>query len=210
MFTLPELPYQKDDLAPYLSANVLNYHYGKHHQGYVNALNNLVAGTDFCTCTNEDLPAVIKATHSDLATRSIFNNAGQVWNHNFYWQSITKNGVVTPKGELLDRINKDFESVEKFNNAFTEAGKGHFGSGWVWLVFDTVEQKLKILCTANGDTPITQYPDTYPLLTMDVWEHAYYLDYFNVRQNYIEIFLKHLVNWDFASQRFSQCIDNVK
>ena len=143
MFTLPQLPYQKDDLVPYLSASILDYHYGKHHQGYVNALNNLVVGTDFCTYTNEELPAVIKATYGNLATRSIFNNAGQVWNHNFYWQSIKKNGGITPTGKLLDRINKDFGSIDKFNYAFTESGKSHFGSGWVWLVLILQSKNLK-------------------------------------------------------------------
>ncbi|CEI85308.1 superoxide dismutase [Ehrlichia minasensis] len=202
MFTLPELPYQQSDLLPYLSAEILGYHYNKHHQGYVNALNSLVVGTDFSECTNEDLPKIIEATSGNLGSRSIFNNAGQVWNHNFYWESMKKNGGGTPTGKLLDKINEDFGSMDDFNNAFINAGKNHFGSGWVWLVFDMNEQKLKILCTSNGDTPITQYPETRPLLTMDVWEHAYYLDYFNVRQNYIETFLKHLVNWDFAAQRF--------
>lgn len=202
MFTLPELPYQQSDLMPYLSFEILGYHYNKHHQGYVNTLNTLVAGTDFSKCTNEDLPKIIKTTSGDLGSKSIFNNAGQVWNHNFYWESMKKNGGGFPTGKLLDKINEDFGSMDDFNNAFINAGKSHFGSGWVWLVFDMNEQKLKILCTSNGDTPITQYPGTHPLLTMDVWEHAYYLDYFNVRQNYIEAFLQHLVNWDFAAQKF--------
>ena len=201
MFTLPKLAYQREDLEPYLSVKILDYHYGKHHQGYVNTLNTLVADTDFYGSDNESLPSIIKTTYGKPNLKSIFNNAGQVWNHNFYWESIKKNGGGSPSGKLLDKINEDFGSMDDFNNAFINAGKSHFGSGWVWLVLSD-ENKLKIVCTANGDTPITEYPNTYPLLTMDVWEHAYYLDYFNVRQSYVEVFLKHLVNWDFATKRF--------
>ncbi|WDM84997.1 superoxide dismutase [Ehrlichia sp. JZT12] len=200
MFTLPELPYHMDDLEPYLSAQILDYHYGKHHQGYVNTLNTLVADTEFADLKNEDLPSIIQTTHKRPELKSIFNNAGQVWNHNFYWESMKKGGGGSPKGKLLDKINEDFGSISNFYTAFTNAGTKHFGSGWVWLVLSD-KKRLQVLSTANGDTPITE-PNTYPLLTMDVWEHAYYLHYFNSRQNYINAFLENLVNWDFATKRF--------
>jgi len=188
---LSGLPYSKDALSPYISARTLEFHYGKHHSGYVEKLNALVAGTEFAKDTIED---IIKKIATNASKSSIFNNAAQVWNHTFYWQSMKKGGGGVPKGNIANRIKADFGSYEKFVEEFKNAALTQFGSGWAWLVVNN--GKLAVMKTANADTPIVH--GLTPLLTVDVWEHAYYLDYQNRRADYLEVFIKHLINWDFA------------
>lgn len=192
-FQLPELPYSKDALAPHISAETLEYHYGKHHAGYVTKLNAAVEGTPKAEMTLEE---VIRNSEGGL-----FNNAAQVWNHTFYWNSLSPNGGGEPTGELAQAINKDFGSFASFKEEFTKAAGGQFGSGWAWLVKDS-SGKLSVTATANAETPMTDSKVT-PLLTCDVWEHAYYIDFRNARPKYIEAFWS-LVNWDFAEENFSK------
>lgn len=191
-FELPKLPYEKSALAPYVSENTLNFHHGKHHQAYVTNLNNLIAGTDL---EGKTLEEVIKISWSEKKA-GIFNNAAQVWNHTFYWHSMKPKGGGKPSGKVLEKIQTDFGSYENFVIEFKNAGATQFGSGWAWLVLD--DGKLKIVKTSNAETPLTTAAK--PLMTMDVWEHAYYLDYQNARPTYIDTFLNHLVNWDFVTQ----------
>jgi Fe-Mn family superoxide dismutase len=190
---LPKLPYEKNQLEPFISENTLNFHYGKHHQTYVTNLNNLISGTDL---EKKSLEEIIIATVDDSSKAGIFNNAAQVWNHSFYWNSMKPNGGGKPEGKILNKIEEDFGSYEKFVEEFKTAGATQFGSGWAWLVLEN--NKLKVTKTANAQTPLTS--NAKPLMTMDVWEHAYYLDYQNARPNYIETFLNKLVNWDFVSE----------
>ncbi|MEE9344678.1 MAG: Fe-Mn family superoxide dismutase [Methylococcales bacterium] len=184
---LPALPYSQDALQPTISAETLEYHYGKHHQAYVTNLNNLIEGTEFAELSLED---IIRK-----ATAGIFNNAAQVWNHTFYWNSLSPQGGGDPSGALADQIKTTFGSVDAFKEQFSKAGATQFGSGWVWLV-KKADGSLAIYSTANAECPLTQ-GDT-PLLTCDVWEHAYYIDYRNARPKYLEAFWN-LVNWDFAA-----------
>ncbi len=190
-FTLPPLPYAQDALEPHISANTLSFHYGKHHQAYVTNLNKLIEGTKL---ENETLENIILASAKDPAQAGIFNNAAQVWNHTFYWDSMKPNGGGKPTGALLAKIEKDFGGYDKFVEAFKQAGATQFGSGWAWLVLDG--DTLKVTKTPNADLPMAHGQKA--LLTMDVWEHAYYLDYQNRRPDYIATFLDKLVNWDFA------------
>lgn len=192
-FELPKLPYAKDALDPYISENTLNFHYGKHHQAYVTKLNELISGTDL---EKKSLEEIIKETEKDSTRAGIFNNAAQVWNHTFFWHSMKAGGGGKPSGELLKKIEADFGSFDTFVAEFKNAGVTQFGSGWAWLVLE--DGKLKITKTGNAATPLTT--NAKPLMTMDVWEHAYYLDYQNARPNYIDTFLKYLVNWDFVEQ----------
>lgn len=192
-FTLPPLPYAQNALEPHISANTLSFHYGKHHQAYVTNLNNLVKDTPLASASLEE---VIMASAKDPAKAGIFNNAAQVWNHTFYWNSMKPNGGGAPKGELAKKIDKDFGSLDKFKEAFKQAGATQFGSGWAWLVLDG--GTLKVTKTGNADLPMAHGQKA--LLTMDVWEHAYYLDYQNRRPDYISTFLDKLVNWDFAEK----------
>ena len=196
-FELPKLPYEKNSLSPHISENTINYHHGKHHQAYVTNLNNLVLGTDL---ENKSLEEVIKSTHGNKERVSIFNNAAQVWNHTFYWNSMKPNGGGKPSGEVLAKIEADFGSYESFFTEFKNAAATQFGSGWAWLVLDA--GKLKIVKTGNAETPITT--SATPLMTIDVWEHAYYLDFQNARPNYIDTFLNHLVNWDFVAENIKK------
>ena len=186
-FTLPHLPYEMDALAPHISKETLEYHYGKHHQAYVTNLNKLVADSDFATMTLED---VIKKSSG-----GIFNNAAQVWNHTFYWHCLSPNGGGEPTGKLADAINHAFGSFAAFQEQFTQAAITTFGSGWAWLVQDK-QGNLKITSTSNAGTPMTD--ELTALMTCDVWEHAYYIDYRNARPNYMNAFW-HLVNWDFVA-----------
>ncbi len=188
-FELPKLPYAKTDLAPHLSEETFNYHYEKHHTAYVTILNKLTEGKPEAGKSLEDL---IKTTEG-----GVFNSAAQVWNHTFYWHSMKKGGGGAPTGKLADAINKDFGSFDEFKKQFTEAATTQFGSGWGWLVKGK-DGKLKVVKTGNADCPL-KYGDT-PLLTIDVWEHAYYIDYRNARPKYIETFLNNLANWDFAAK----------
>jgi Fe-Mn family superoxide dismutase len=192
-FTLPPLPYEKNALEPHISSRTLDFHHGKHHQTYVDNLNKLIANTEL---ENKPLEEIIRLSAQDTAKAGIFNNAAQVWNHTFYWHSLKKEGGELPQGVLLKRIAQDFGDYDKFKEAFKQAGATQFGSGWVWLV----EEKgtLKIVKTGNADLPMIHGQKA--LLTCDVWEHAYYLDYQNRRPDYLEVFLNHLVNWDFAAK----------
>jgi Fe-Mn family superoxide dismutase len=192
-FELPPLPYAMDALAPHISAETLEYHYGKHHQTYVTNLNKLVEGTDHA---DADLESVIMAAEN---ASGLFNNAAQVWNHTFYWSSMAPGGGGAPEGELADAINSAFGSYDDFRTAFAEAATTQFGSGWAWLVDDG--SGLKIMKTANADLPMRH--SAKALLTIDVWEHAYYIDYRNARPNYISTFLDSLCNWDFVAENMA-------
>lgn len=191
-FELPKLPYERNALTPHISENTINFHYGKHHQAYVTNLNNLIASTDLA---GKPLEEIIKISAADKNKAGIFNNAAQVWNHTFYWNSMKPNGGGKPSGEVLARIEADFGSYENFVAEFKNAGATQFGSGWAWLVLE--DGKLKITKSGNAETPLTT--SAKPLMTMDVWEHAYYLDFQNARPTYIDTFLNHLVNWDFVA-----------
>lgn len=187
-FELPALPWEKNALEPHITAETLDYHYGKHHNAYVTNLNNMTEGKPEADKSLEDL---IKTAEGGL-----FNNAAQVWNHTFYWNCMKPNGGGEPTGALAEAINGAFGSFEKFKEEFSNAAKTQFGSGWAWLV-KGADGKLKISKTGNADCPI-KHGDT-PLLTIDVWEHAYYIDFRNARPKYIETFLNSLVNWDFVA-----------
>ncbi len=186
-FTLPPLPYPLDALAPHISKETLEFHYGKHHQTYVTNLNNLIAGTEFESASLED---IVKKSSG-----GVFNNAAQVWNHTFYWNSLSPKGGGAPTGALLDAINAKWGSVDAFKEAFNKSAAGNFGSGWTWLVKKS-DGSVDIVNTSNAATPITT--SDVPLLTCDVWEHAYYIDYRNARPKYLENFWN-LVNWEFAA-----------
>ncbi|AKU97771.1 Superoxide dismutase [Labilithrix luteola] len=185
-FELPKLPYAKDALAPHVSAETLEYHYGKHHAAYVTNLNKALEGKPEAA---KSLEEIILSSEGP-----VFNNAAQVWNHTFYWNSMKPNGGGEPTGDLLAAIQRDFGSVAKLKEELTNAATTQFGSGWAWLVLDG--GKLAVTKTGNADLPMKHGQKA--LLTLDVWEHAYYIDYRNARPKYIETFLAHLVNWDFA------------
>ena len=187
---LPELPYAKNALEPHISAETLEYHYGKHHQTYVTNLNNLIKGTEY-----EELPleAIIQKSSGGL-----FNNAAQVWNHTFYWNCLKPNGGGEPTGALAEAIDKKFGSLAAFKEEFTKVSVGTFGSGWGWLV-KNADGSVELMSTSNAGTPMTSGKTA--LLTCDVWEHAYYIDYRNARPKYVEAFWN-LVNWDFVASQF--------
>jgi Fe-Mn family superoxide dismutase len=186
-FSLPQLPYDKNALAPHISAETLDYHHGKHHQAYVTNLNKLVEGKPDASRSLEDL---ILSSEGPA-----FNNAAQIWNHNFYWPSLKPQGGGAPTGELLDAVKRDFGTVEKLVEELSNAAATQFGSGWAWLVLGK-DKKLAVTKTGNADLPLKHGQNA--LLTIDVWEHAYYIDYRNARPKYIETFFKSLVNWEFA------------
>mgnify|MGYP001108556078 FL=1 len=190
-FELPKLPYALDALEPHISKETLEYHYGKHHQTYVTNLNNLVKGTDL---ENKSLEELIKTTEG-----GIFNNAAQVWNHTFYWNCLAPNAGGAPTGKIAEAINKAFGSFEEFKKQFNDAAAKNFGSGWTWLV-KKADGSLAIVNTSNAATPVSG--EDKPLLTVDVWEHAYYIDYRNARVKYLEEFWA-LVNWDFVAKNFA-------
>ena len=190
-FTLPKLPYADDALAPVVSANTISFHYGKHHKAYVDKLNELVPGTAYEDLSLED---VVKKSAKDEKGKAIFNNAGQIWNHNFYWNSMTPKGG-EPTGKIKSALDDSFGGLDAFKAAFKAAAVGQFGSGWAWLVLDG--DKLKVVKTANAELPSTS--GMKPLLTIDVWEHAYYLDFQNRRPDYVNAVLDKLVNWGFAA-----------
>lgn len=189
---LPTLPYREDALEPFISAKTLHYHYGKHHLGYLNKANKAIAGTKYA---GAPLATVIKQTRGKTDKTDIFNNAAQVFNHSFYWNSMKPGGGGQPTGRLSQMMESAFGGYDKFAARFSKAARAHFGSGWTWLATDG--KALKIITTANADTPVAD--GMAPLITIDLWEHAYYLDYQNARSDYIQNYLKHLVNWDFAS-----------
>lgn len=192
---LPELEYDIDALEPYVSARTLEYHHGKHHRAYVDKLNQAIADNGYAELP---LESIIARSHGTTHTQ-VYNNAAQAWNHAFLWQSMSPEGGGAPQGRLLEMLNESFGSQEKFAEAFKSAAAGQFGSGWAWLVQEG--QSLKVVSTANADTPLVM--NQKPLLTLDVWEHAYYLDYQNDRGGYIDNFLQHLINWKFAATRLA-------
>ena len=192
MFTLPALPYALDALEPHMSRETLEFHWGKHHQTYVNNLNNLTAGTAF---EGKDLLEVIRTSEG-----GVFNNAAQVFNHTFFWNGMKPQGGGEPTGALLDAIVATWGSYAEFRKAFSATAAGNFGSGWTWLVKNT-DGTLAIVNTSNAGTPVTG--EQVPLLNLDVWEHAYYIDHRNARPKFIDTFFDHLVNWSFAEKNFA-------
>ena len=199
-FELPKLPYEKNALEPTISASTISFHHEKHHQTYVTNLNNLVKDRNFSSLSLEE---IIKKTANDLTETAIFNNAAQVWNHTFYWHSMQQNGGGKPTGNLLTQIERDFDNYDNFRAEFSKAALSQFGSGWAWLIWDKDQQRLLITRTGNADLPMVH--GQIALLTIDVWEHAYYLDYQNRRADYINAFLDRLVNWRFAEANFARC-----
>ncbi|WP_020396386.1 superoxide dismutase [Thiolinea disciformis] len=191
-FTLPALPYAQDALAPHISAETFEYHYGKHHAAYVNNLNNLIPGTEF---ENRSLEEIIKTSSG-----GIYNNSAQVWNHTFFWNCMKPQGGAAPTGALAEAINKKWGSYEDFKKAFQTSAVGNFGSGWTWLV-KKADGSVDIVNMGAAGTPLTTGDKA--LLCIDVWEHAYYIDYRNLRPKFVETFLNQLVNWDFAAQNFA-------
>jgi len=195
-FTLPPLPYAENALDPVISANTMSFHYGKHHSGYVKKLNKAIEGTKFIDLSLEQ---IITSTASKVENIAIFNNAAQTWNHSFYWKSLKAKGGGEPPAALKQKMEASFGSVDACKKEFTAAAATQFGSGWAWLVLDG--SNLKIIKTGNADTPLTK--NMKPLLTMDVWEHAYYLDYQNRRADYISAVLDKLINWGFAADNLN-------
>ncbi len=191
--TLPTLPYSQDALAPHISPETLEYHYGKHHQAYATNLNNLIKGTEYAELS-------LEATIRKAPSGGLFNNAAQVWNHTFFWQSMKPHGGGTPKGTLAEAITKKWGSFDEFKKAFQVLAVGNFGSGWTWLV-QKPDGFLDITNTSGAGTPITGTDK--PLLTIDVWEHAYYIDYRNQRPKFVDVFLSNLANWEFAAKNLS-------
>ena len=193
MIQLPELPYPKNALEPHLSARTLEFHHDKHHAAYVNKANDLLKGTDL---ENQDMETIIKKTFGDSAKTAVFNNVAQAWNHAFYWQCMKAGGGGKPGGRVAEKIATDFGSFDKFVEELKAAGGGQFGSGWAWLVLNG--SKLEVMKTPNAENPLVK--NLKPLLTVDVWEHAYYLDYQNRRPDYLTTFVDKLINWDFVAQ----------
>jgi Fe-Mn family superoxide dismutase len=191
-FTLPPLPYDKNALAPHMSAETFDYHHGKHHKAYVDNLNKMIEGKPE---EKKSLEEIIKSSEGPM-----FNNAAQIWNHTFFWSCMKPAGGGQPTGDLAQAINRDFGSYEKFAEAFTTAATTQFGSGWAWLVQEG--GKLSVTKTANADLPMKHGQKA--LLTLDVWEHAYYIDYRNARPKFIETFLKNLANWEFATENLKK------
>jgi Fe-Mn family superoxide dismutase len=196
-FELPALPYAKDALEPHMSANTFSFHHEKHHNTYVVNLNGLVKGTDL---EGKSLEDIVAATAGNPDKAGVFNNAAQVWNHTFFWNSMKPNGGGAPTGDLAAKIDADFGSFDAFKDAFKAAGATQFGSGWAWLVVGD-GGKLEVVKTPNAETPLTA--GKTPLLTCDVWEHAYYLDYQNRRPDFLAAFLDNLANWDFAAENLA-------
>ncbi|HEV8502348.1 MAG TPA: superoxide dismutase [Casimicrobiaceae bacterium] len=197
MFTLPPLPFAEGALAPVISANTLGFHYGKHHKAYVDNLNNLVKGTELESAT---LEAIIKATAGKPDKAGIFNNAAQVWNHTFYWNCLKPNGGGKPTGKIAQMIDSDLGGYDKFRTDFAQTCVTQFGSGWGWLVAEG--GKLKLAKTANAENPMSKGQTA--LLTIDVWEHAYYLDYQNRRPDHVNAVIDKLLNWEFAAQNLAK------
>ena len=197
MFTLPPLPYPENALAPVISANTLSFHYGKHHKAYLDNLNKLIAGTEYEAAT---LEKIITDTAGKADKTPIFNNAAQTWNHTFYWNGLKPNGGGKPTGRIAQMIESDLGGYEQFKKDFAQAGVTQFGSGWAWLVAEG--GKLKLVKTGNADNPLTK--GQVPLLTLDVWEHAYYLDYQNRRPDHLSTAIDQLLNWDFANENLAR------
>jgi len=194
---LPPLPYAEDALDPVISARTMSFHYGKHHKAYVDNLNKLVAGTELSETPLED---VIRGTAGKADKAGLFNNAAQIWNHTFFWNSMKPGGGGAPTGAIADAINSAFGGYENFKKEFTAAAVTQFGSGWAWLVAE--KSVVKLVKTANAETPLTG--NAMPLLTIDVWEHAYYLDYQNRRPDFVAAVIDNLLNWDFANANLAK------
>lgn len=190
--TLPDLPYEKNALEPYISARTLEFHHDKHHKAYVDNGSKLIAGTDLADL---DAEAIVKKVVGDASKAGIFNNVAQAWNHSFFWKCLKPNGGGQPTGPIAQKITADFGSYEKFAEELKNAGVTQFGSGWAWLVLK--DGKLQVTKTANADTPVAH--GLKPLLTIDVWEHAYYLDYQNRRPDFLSTVIEKLINWDFVN-----------
>ena len=197
MFTLPPLPYPDNALEPVISANTLSFHHGKHHKAYVDNLNNLIKGTEL---EGQALEAIIKATSGKADKAGIFNNAAQVWNHTFYWSSMRSGGGGKPTAKLSALIDSGFGGYDNFKKELSQAAITQFGSGWAWLVAEGGQ--LKVVKTGNAETPITK--GLTPLLTIDVWEHAYYLDHQNRRPDYVNAVIDKLLNWSFAEENLGK------
>lgn len=191
-FQLPDLPYAKDALAPHISAETLDYHYGKHHASYVDKLNGLVEGKPE---SDKSLEELIRT-----AEGGVFNNAAQIWNHTFYWRSLAPDGGGEPSGALKEAIERDFGSVQACKDALAECVKTHFGSGWAWLAVD--RGQVQVVSGHDAGNPLRD--GATPLLTIDAWEHAFYIDYRNAKAQYVEAILEHLINWDFAAENYSK------
>ena len=193
MIELPKLPWGESDLAPHISPETISFHYGKHHKAYVDNTNKMIAGTELATASLED---IVKATAGKPDKKGLFNNSAQVWNHSFYWKSLSPKGGGQPTGKLLSMIQSDFGDFAKFKEELAKAAVTQFGSGWAWVVVEG--GKLKVEQTPMAETPLTN-PAKKPLLTIDVWEHAYYVDYRNRRPDYVTAVLDKLINWEFAA-----------
>jgi Fe-Mn family superoxide dismutase len=202
-FELPPLPYAKEALEPHMSAKTLEFHYGKHHKAYVDTLNKLIEGTTYEKAKLED---IIEDTFENVEAAKIFNNSAQVWNHTFFWHCMSPKGGGKPSGDLAQQIDKAFGDMDSFKKQFSEAAVTQFGSGWAWLVMD--QGKLKITKTANAVNPLALGQKA--LLTCDVWEHAYYLDYQNRRADMVTVFLDKLVNWEFVAQNLDTGAKQLK
>ena len=196
-FELPPLPYPKNALEPHISERTMDFHHGRHHQAYVTNLNNLVKGSPL---EQQSLEEIIKATVRDSSKTGVFNNAAQVWNHTFFWHSMKPQGGGAPSGDIAAAITRDCGGVDKFKEQFKAAAVGQFGSGWAWLVAE--RGQLKVVPTPNAVNPLSE--GQAALLTCDVWEHAYYLDYQNWRPDFVQTFLDHLINWDFVAQNLAK------
>jgi Fe-Mn family superoxide dismutase len=196
-FELPPLPYPKNALEPHISERTMDFHHGRHHQAYVTNLNNLVKDQPL---ERQSLEEIIKGTYKDTSKTGVFNNAAQVWNHTFFWHSMKPHGGGTPSGDVASAITRDCGGLDKFKEQFKAAAVGQFGSGWAWLVAD--RGQLKIVPTPNAVNPLAE--GQHALLTCDVWEHAYYLDYQNRRPDFVQTFLDHLINWDFVAQNLTK------
>jgi len=195
MFTLPPLPFVPDALEPYMSARTLSFHHGKHHKSYVDKANAAILGTPIADSSEADVVRAAKAQ----GDQDLFNNAAQAWNHSFLWQSLSPSGGGEPSGALRAAINRDFGGMEALSDGFRKEAVGHFASGWAWLVYDG--RGLRIISTHDADTPLV-HDGWVPLVTLDLWEHAYYLDHQNERAVFVDAFLVHLINWDFAETNF--------
>lgn len=194
-YSQPALPYADNALAPHISTETIGFHYGKHHATYIKKYNDMVAGTPF---DDQNIEDVIVATANNPEKAGLFNNGAQAWNHSFYWNSLSPNGGGKPSGEIAGKIDADFGHYDAFKEELANAAATQFGSGWAWLVLD--KGQLKVVKTANAQTPLTS--GMIPILTIDVWEHAYYLDFQNRRPDYVAAVIDDLLNWDFASQNF--------
>jgi superoxide dismutase, Fe-Mn family len=197
-FSLPALPYADDALAPTISASTISFHYGKHHKTYVDNLNKMADGKDWA---NKSLEEVIQLSAGKPDMAGVFNNSAQIWNHTFYWNCLKPNGGGAPSGKLADMINAAFGSYDNFKKEFANAAVTQFGSGWAWLVAQG--DAVKLVKTGNAETPLTQ-AGVKPLLTIDVWEHAYYVDYQNRRADYVNALIDKLINWDFATANLAK------